>query len=200
MYFGNLWSSILFKCLSSAFTLVSCWTHYFDPEDGGNMFLRNVGWHSTDYTTLYPRKLYSLEPPLWEPQILQLILFVCIFSVKFYVPSSDLVSWFCILSSPVHPRNIISADSLLFAVPTFSFNTSMSGPPSLHTNSIVRLSPLFLSQLFALCSTYCFTSHKAIIYMFFLIICHTTSLKIKMWALSCDPIGRFYFSSSTLTY
>jgi hypothetical protein len=26
----------------------------FDPEVGGDMFLRNVGWHSTDYTVLYP--------------------------------------------------------------------------------------------------------------------------------------------------
>jgi hypothetical protein len=29
---------------------------YFNPEDGGKMFLRNVGWHSTDYTALYPRR------------------------------------------------------------------------------------------------------------------------------------------------
>jgi hypothetical protein len=34
-------------------------TYYFDPEDGGDMFLRNVGWHSTDYTALYPRRWYS---------------------------------------------------------------------------------------------------------------------------------------------
>jgi hypothetical protein len=29
---------------------------FFDPEDGGDMFLRNVGLLSTDYTALYPRK------------------------------------------------------------------------------------------------------------------------------------------------
>jgi hypothetical protein len=28
----------------------------FDPEVGGDMFLRNFGWHSTDYTVLYPRR------------------------------------------------------------------------------------------------------------------------------------------------
>jgi hypothetical protein len=28
----------------------------FDPENGGDMYLRNVGWLSTDYTTLYPRR------------------------------------------------------------------------------------------------------------------------------------------------
>jgi hypothetical protein len=25
---------------------------FFDPEDGGDMFLRNVGWLSADYTAL----------------------------------------------------------------------------------------------------------------------------------------------------
>jgi hypothetical protein len=28
---------------------------FFDPEDGGDMFLRNVGWNWTDYTELCPR-------------------------------------------------------------------------------------------------------------------------------------------------
>jgi hypothetical protein len=28
---------------------------FFDPEDGGDMFLRNVGWISMKYTALYPR-------------------------------------------------------------------------------------------------------------------------------------------------
>jgi hypothetical protein len=32
---------------------------YFDPEDGGDMFLRNVGCLSTDYTALYPRRWCS---------------------------------------------------------------------------------------------------------------------------------------------
>jgi hypothetical protein len=29
---------------------------FFDPEDVGDMFLRNVGWLLTDYTALYPRR------------------------------------------------------------------------------------------------------------------------------------------------
>jgi hypothetical protein len=29
---------------------------FFDSEGGGYMFLRNVGWLSTDYTALYPRR------------------------------------------------------------------------------------------------------------------------------------------------
>jgi hypothetical protein len=29
---------------------------FFDPEDGGDIFLRNVGYLSTDYMALYPRR------------------------------------------------------------------------------------------------------------------------------------------------
>jgi hypothetical protein len=29
---------------------------FFDPEDRGDIFLRNVGWHSTDCMALYPRR------------------------------------------------------------------------------------------------------------------------------------------------
>jgi hypothetical protein len=29
---------------------------FFDPEDGGDMFLRNVGCISTDYTASHPRR------------------------------------------------------------------------------------------------------------------------------------------------
>jgi hypothetical protein len=45
--------------LPPACLLVSCWTYFFDPEDGGDMFLRNVCWHSTDYTALYLKCWYS---------------------------------------------------------------------------------------------------------------------------------------------
>jgi hypothetical protein len=33
-----------------------CWTYFFDPEDGDDMFLRNVGLNSTDYMASYPRR------------------------------------------------------------------------------------------------------------------------------------------------
>jgi hypothetical protein len=36
--------------------LLACWfllNYFFDPEDGGDMFLRNVGFNSTDYTASY---------------------------------------------------------------------------------------------------------------------------------------------------
>jgi hypothetical protein len=41
-----------------------CWTYFFDPEDGGDMFLRNVGYNSTDYTASYPRRWYSSSTPM----------------------------------------------------------------------------------------------------------------------------------------
>jgi hypothetical protein len=31
-------------------------TFFFDPEDGGDMFFRNVGLFSTDYATLSPKR------------------------------------------------------------------------------------------------------------------------------------------------
>jgi hypothetical protein len=33
--------------------------YFFEPEDRGDIFLRNVSWNSTDYTALYPRTWYS---------------------------------------------------------------------------------------------------------------------------------------------
>jgi hypothetical protein len=39
----------------------SCWNYFFGPEDGGDMFLRNVGCNSKDYMTSYPRRWYSLS-------------------------------------------------------------------------------------------------------------------------------------------
>jgi hypothetical protein len=32
---------------------------FYNPEDGGDTFLRNVGYHSTHYTASYPRRRYS---------------------------------------------------------------------------------------------------------------------------------------------
>jgi hypothetical protein len=39
--------------------LLTCWfllNYFFDHEDGGDIFLRNVGCNSTDYTASYPRR------------------------------------------------------------------------------------------------------------------------------------------------
>jgi hypothetical protein len=32
---------------------------FLDPEDGGDMFIRNICWLSTDYTAIYSRRQYS---------------------------------------------------------------------------------------------------------------------------------------------
>jgi hypothetical protein len=40
----------------------------FDPEDGGDMLLRNIGL-APNYTMLQLRKPYTSASPLWEPQI-----------------------------------------------------------------------------------------------------------------------------------
>jgi hypothetical protein len=34
---------------------------FFDPEDGGDMFLQNVGLLSMEYTVLYSRRWYSFK-------------------------------------------------------------------------------------------------------------------------------------------
>jgi hypothetical protein len=50
----NQRESLLRTCFHALFLL----RLFFDPE-GGDMFLRNVCWPSTDYTALYPRRQYS---------------------------------------------------------------------------------------------------------------------------------------------
>jgi hypothetical protein len=47
--------------LAACFTLVSCLVYPSTLKDGGDMFLRNVGWLWTDYTSLYPRRRNSSE-------------------------------------------------------------------------------------------------------------------------------------------
>jgi hypothetical protein len=42
---------------------------FFEPEDVADMFLQNIGWFSTDYTALYPRR----HNYRWEPQTLQTV-------------------------------------------------------------------------------------------------------------------------------
>jgi hypothetical protein len=41
---------------------------YFNPEDGGDMFLRKVGSHSSELTALYPKWWNSSKTPLRKPQ------------------------------------------------------------------------------------------------------------------------------------
>jgi hypothetical protein len=45
--------------LATCFHFAIILSLFFEPENGGDMFLRNVGWHSKDYTELYRRRWYS---------------------------------------------------------------------------------------------------------------------------------------------
>jgi hypothetical protein len=66
---------------------------FFDPENGGDMFLRKVGCLSPDYPALYPRRQYSLEEGSWDisysiylhfpPKILDVIKYVFIKLISF---------------------------------------------------------------------------------------------------------------------
>jgi hypothetical protein len=40
---------------------------FFDPEDEGDMFLRNVGGLSKDYTVLYPRRQLFITTAVRTP-------------------------------------------------------------------------------------------------------------------------------------
>jgi hypothetical protein len=56
----RLWlepTALFSTCFHAGFSLGL----FFDPENGGDMFLRNVGCPSTDYTALYPRRLKYLR-------------------------------------------------------------------------------------------------------------------------------------------
>jgi hypothetical protein len=46
---GHWFSGTQFILLATCLLAGSCWNYFFDPEDGGDMFLRNVG--STQQTT-----------------------------------------------------------------------------------------------------------------------------------------------------
>jgi hypothetical protein len=45
-------AALLAVCFLADFLLAV----FFDPENGGDMFLRNIGWLSTDYTASYARR------------------------------------------------------------------------------------------------------------------------------------------------
>jgi hypothetical protein len=69
-------SSGIWRRVVSCHLLARCCAElFYDPEDGGDTFLRNVGYHSTHSPASYPRRRYSSKPPLWKPQILHLFFF-----------------------------------------------------------------------------------------------------------------------------
>jgi hypothetical protein len=54
-----IYTPVFRLAVSSACHLLTCRKIFLDPEDGADIFLRNVGWISTDYTTSHPRRWYS---------------------------------------------------------------------------------------------------------------------------------------------
>jgi hypothetical protein len=71
--FSQLW---LWRVASSAYCLLHASFLFglrVDPVDRGDVFLRNVGWLSLEYTALYPSRYNSSEPSRLEPQKQQII-------------------------------------------------------------------------------------------------------------------------------
>jgi hypothetical protein len=64
------------RCLNIQSSRASAWClhqilSFTCLVDVGKMFSRNVGWISTDYTALHPRREMSSWPLLWEHQIVR---------------------------------------------------------------------------------------------------------------------------------
>jgi hypothetical protein len=88
----------------------------FDPEVGGDAFLRNVD-STTDYTALYPIRRQLLEIPQWEAQILLMnsSFFITVFlevplgilSEKTADRTSQLSILQCYFPLPEHPSFVV---------------------------------------------------------------------------------------------
>jgi hypothetical protein len=49
-----------FEVFTACHLLARCFAElFYNPEDGGDTFLRNAGYHSTHYTASYPKRRYS---------------------------------------------------------------------------------------------------------------------------------------------
>jgi hypothetical protein len=49
-------SSLLWNAMPCSLSKLCLLALFYDPEDGGDMFFRDVDWLSTDYTELCPRR------------------------------------------------------------------------------------------------------------------------------------------------
>jgi hypothetical protein len=58
-YHSRRESKILLSLLATCFYTGFLLGLFFDSENGGDMFLRNIGWLSAGYMALYPRRWYS---------------------------------------------------------------------------------------------------------------------------------------------
>jgi hypothetical protein len=85
---------------------------FFDPADGGDMFLRNIGWLSTDYTALYPRRynhrydnlrFYIVMFIVWTAWGHNLSVTPLSMLINFWVPQKPEIS-FCIICWISRPK------------------------------------------------------------------------------------------------
>jgi hypothetical protein len=110
--------------------LAFCW-NYFDPEDGGSMFLRNVSCNSTDYMASYPRRWYSSTVLYQDPG-------------KEHISRTDALLIFSILYS--HPASLFRQMLVVIAVGNKCFGLVDTGYRGLEGNTTVDrgvlLSPL----------------------------------------------------------
>jgi hypothetical protein len=58
---------------------------FFDHEDGGDMFLRNVGWLSMDYTALYPRRYNSSYRLHFSVKVIFIFLRETLLRINYYI-------------------------------------------------------------------------------------------------------------------
>jgi hypothetical protein len=79
--FGEIFRLDLQVLLTAVFTLVS-FLDFFNPEDVGDIFLRNDGWLSVVSMALYPRSQNSSYPPFSEPQMLHANLIFIAFAIR----------------------------------------------------------------------------------------------------------------------
>jgi hypothetical protein len=83
-------------CKSNAASKISL---LFNRENGGDIFLRNVGRHSLNYTALYPRRQNPSEPPLREPRTQYVRLLAGVWGENICWKTMRLRGWWCHLIS-----------------------------------------------------------------------------------------------------
>jgi hypothetical protein len=63
------WESLSLPFLQPCINPSTSQHRHFSPEDGGIVFLRNVGIYRRGYTAPKPRRTSSSSSPPWKPQI-----------------------------------------------------------------------------------------------------------------------------------
>jgi hypothetical protein len=80
---------------------------FFDPEDGGNMFLRNAGWFQRTTRRYNPEDSSTLHNHRWEPKILQPLIWYTRLCYRPRHRGHLVCSMFISLLPPDAPWNIV---------------------------------------------------------------------------------------------